>query len=105
MRFLLNNRKKLYRILRFTANSDEGYKQLFIYNDPKLVRTIMRDEQSGRTLALHCVDWSQGAYHPHTYTLEDYDKLIASPKLFARKFSEEHMDVVEKICAYTQGKG
>ncbi|MBR3584856.1 MAG: glycosyl transferase [Oscillospiraceae bacterium] len=41
------------------------------------------------------IDWKRG--NPYTFTIEDYDELTACGKLFARKFSENDLDLVKKI--------
>ena len=38
--------------------------------------------------------------NPYIWQLKDYDELINSNMLFARKFSSEHWDLVEKISDY-----
>ncbi len=97
---LLNHAEDINQLIKHTTNADEGYKQLFIYNDEKLKETICRDANTQQPRNLMHTVWDAGCNHPRTLTLSDYDNLITSPCLFARKFSEEHWELVEKIGAH-----
>lgn len=47
---------------------------------------------------LRYIDWSLGGSHPKTFTLSDYDNLIDSNCIFARKFNTEvDKNVIDKI--------
>ncbi len=51
---------------------------------------------TGRSLRF--VDWSAGGAHPKTFTIEDYDRIMNSGCIFARKFSVDvDKDVIDKI--------
>jgi len=41
-----------------------------------------------------------GGSNPRIYRLEDYDELMSSDCLFARKFSHVGMDLVDKILTF-----
>lgn len=46
----------------------------------------------------HYVDWSKGESHPKVLTTEDFEKLMQSEKLFARKFDPEvDIRILERI--------
>lgn len=46
--------------------------------------------------SLRFIDWERGK--PYTFTIEDYDMLIHSPDLFARKFDENiDSDIIDLI--------
>ncbi len=100
---LLLHADDIRTLIRHTAHPDEGYKQLFIYNDARLAPSIAREDGSNRPLSLVRTDWPPGALHPRTFTLADYEALTSTPHLFARKFSEQHWDLVEKIAAHVKG--
>lgn len=44
---------------------------------------------------LYKIDWKRG--NPYVFTIDDYDELVDSGMLFARKFSEDNWDVVMRI--------
>ena len=66
---------------------DELFLQTLVYNSP-FSSTIINDN-------LHLIDWNRG--WPYTYTFSDFDEIVQSKKLFARKFSDKHIDLVDKI--------
>ncbi len=96
--YLLNRRADIEKLIWRSVCADEIYRQFFLYNDPGLRAKIMPGDMSDLWL-LH---WN-GGVHPDTLTMEDVPELLASPKLFARKFSEEHMDAVKAVCEHVRG--
>ena len=53
---------------------------------------------------LRLIDWSRSpnGNNPHTFTSDDWDMLIGSEKLFARKFSVDiDKDIVDRLYAHT----
>ena len=76
---------------------DEIYKQTVIWNSP------LRDKiyKIGNSLegCMYEIDWSRGnGRSPYTYATEsDIELLMKSDKLFARKFSSQHMNVVDRL--------
>lgn len=49
--------------------------------------------------SLRYIDWERG--NPYVFTNEDYEELITSDKLFARKFDEDiDSDIVNKVSEY-----
>ena len=66
---------------------DELFVQTLAYNSP-FCSTLVNE-------SLFFMDWNRG--RPYTFTLEDFDDIKASGKLFARKFSDQHIDVVERV--------
>ena len=48
------------------------------------------------------IDWTRG--EPYTFKINDYDELIKSDMLFARKFSTKiDKEIVDKIYDYVRG--
>lgn len=47
--------------------------------------------------SMRYIDWKRGK--PYTWGQEEYDfdELMSSPYMFARKFDEAYMEIVEKI--------
>ena len=66
--------------------ADEVYKQTILCK--YAAGTIFYDEY-GNTTDLRYTDWSEGGAHPKTLDDTDYEKIMSSGKLFARKFDEE----------------
>lgn len=77
------------RKYRFTLCGDE----FFIPSE--LENSYLKDRIYYDDRLLKC-DFEGGA-NPRVYTLADYDELVNSGCLFARKFSHMDMDIVDKI--------
>ena len=75
--YVVNEYKKYKNIFRFTFCPDEIFLQTILLHSPQ-INTIIDDD-------LRYIDWKRG--EPYTFRLEDYDLLIHSEKLFARKFN------------------
>jgi hypothetical protein len=78
--FVTHN-KSFVRFFKHVFIPDEVFLQTIILNSP-LRDAVVND-------VLHYLEWPGGA-HPATFGAEDLPKLIASGKLFARKFDVKH---------------
>ena len=87
--YLLQIKKDVLRRYRFTLASDE----FFIPSE--LSESHLRDNMYYYDKLLKC-DF-EGSSSPRTYRLKDYEELLDSDCLFARKFSHTDMDIINKI--------
>ena len=68
------------------------YKKYFKYSlcpDEMFVQTIIKNSDLCDNVVdnnMRCITWKEGSNSPNIYTMKDYDKIINSNKLFARKF-------------------
>lgn len=74
----IESNKKLRRYLRFTWGADEFVIPTLIMNS-KFLETVINDN-------FYYLDWSKGGASPKILVTEDYKLLLASDKMFARKF-------------------
>ena len=80
----VGQRKLIERYFYCTMNADEMFLQCVAMASP-LKDTIVQEN-------LRLVDWQRtehGGCSPHTFTMEDYDMLVGSDRLFARKFDPD----------------
>lgn len=88
----LNANKAFVNYLKFTWGCDEFIFQTILYN------STFKDQMVNDNLRY--VDWSLGGARPKNLTVSDFDKLVSSNKLFARKFSRkidaEIIDLLDK---------
>ena len=100
VQYLLQRKKFIKKITRLTVCADEVYKQYLLYNSEFFGRIYRNDKNC--TDDLREVDWEQRVGDsPHVYTKIDYDKLVNSSKLFARKFDEKvDYGIIELIYEY-----
>ena len=83
---LLEKESMIKRMTFASLCADEIYKQTILCK--YAADTIFYDEY-GNTTDLRYVDWSEGEDHPKILDDTDYEKIMSSGKLFARKFDEE----------------
>ena len=86
---LIEAEKMLNSMFHSTIASDELFIQSFVYNQPILRRTLY-DENDLKNGSMRYIDWKRGK--PYTWGREaekDFQLLMNSPYMFARKFSEE----------------
>jgi hypothetical protein len=74
----LDTHPELPRFARYSWGSDEFVVQSVLLNSP-LASTVVNDN-------LRYIDWSGGGSSPKVLTSVDLPALLASPRLFARKF-------------------
>lgn len=86
--FLLQNQKTIKHLCRFSLCADELFLQTFAMLSP--YRSNIVDD------SLRYIDWKRGK--PYTFTDADYEELVNSNRLFARKFDEYvSKNVVDRI--------
>lgn len=79
--YALKNRRTILRYFGQSVTADELFLQSVVMSSP-LADTVVRDN-------LRLVDWQRtehGGCSPHTFTMADWDMLMGSDRLFARKF-------------------
>jgi hypothetical protein len=88
---LLRNQKRIKKLTRFSVCADEVYKQTILFSEGcDIVPSDLR-----------FIDWSKEGNHPCVFRISDYDRLVHSDRLFARKFDENvDRDIIDKIFAY-----
>lgn len=98
--YILDRELMIRKRFKHTMACDEVYKQTILINSPFAEKFYSKtDEYKG---CLRKVDWKRG--NPYVWQLKDYDELINSEMLFARKFSSKHWNLVEKISNYVNNK-
>lgn len=83
--YLLEQKNFVFKQFSHTFIPDEFFVQTVLINSPfkdNLYHKVFDNSVQG---TLRYTDWNRG--HPYTFTTEDYDELIHSDCLFARKFS------------------
>ncbi|MDC0230569.1 beta-1,6-N-acetylglucosaminyltransferase [Aureispira] len=89
---ILNTNKKLTKFAKHTWAPDEFLIPTIIMNSHFKEKVIL---DSGRY-----IDWSQGGWNPKILTIEDYNQLCASDKLYARKFDIlKDTEILDKLDA------
>ena len=91
----LENKKLIRRYFYSTMNADEMFLQCVVMASSHR-DSVVRD-------SLRLVDWQRtehGGCSPHTFTMEDWEMLTGSDKLFARKFDPDiDREVIDALYA------
>lgn len=86
---LLKQEKEFLDFYKYSNCCDEVYKQTFVYNNP-IFREKVCDLKDELKSNMRFMDWQRG--RPYTFRSEDFDLIVNSGMLFARKF-EDNVDV------------
>lgn len=79
--------------MKYTLCADEIFIQTILWNSP--FRERMHCTNNANTGSMREIDWEHGS--PYIWQDHDYQTLINSNKIFARKFNSNQMGVVYKI--------
>lgn len=97
--YVLSQKKWIKKTFSNTSCSDELFLQTLVYNSDFRQALYMPNDQSDYHSCLRYIDWQRGA--PYTFTSADYEDLIGSDYLFARKFDWEKDEAIcRKIYKY-----
>ncbi|MBE5962374.1 MAG: hypothetical protein E7256_13510 [Lachnospiraceae bacterium] len=77
--YIISKRNDISRMFAHTLCADEIFLQTVVYNSPFMKTTHKNN--------LRYIDWKRGT--PYTFTMDDYDSLMSSSCLWARKFSSK----------------
>ena len=95
--FVINKEKVIKKIYNYGNCVDEVFLQSLIYNS-YLYKNVYRIKEKNN-LAMRYIDWERGT--PYVFRETDFERLINSNALFARKF-DENVDnkIIKLICEY-----
>lgn len=97
---LLRNKRKVLQKIRFTISSDETILQTFIKEISKNHYRFYSEKEDDYRSIMRLIDWNRGG--PYVWRINDYQELIESGMLMARKFDEKKdVEIVKKIAEYT----
>lgn len=83
---------------RHSSCADELWLQTLVANSPFMQKRAFPGFDDELLATMRYVDWNQGGASPRTLTSADYDMLMQSGMLFARKFDESvDADIIKKI--------
>lgn len=101
MAFLVSNEKWVKKEFRFSKCCDELFLQTVLMNSPyaqNLSCTVFQDDYRS---CQRYIDWNRG--NPYVFRENDFEELISSGYLFARKFdSKVDSEIINKIVAYVK---
>jgi hypothetical protein len=101
--FVLENERWIDKYFSRAKCADELYLQTLIYNSEFRSKLSEDPPHASYMTCLRNVDWKRGT--PYLWRIGDFEDLISSGYLFARKFNMDvDQEIVNKICSYINGK-
>lgn len=95
-KYLISQKSFVFKQFKHTYIPDEFFVQTVIINSSFADNLHSKKFDDDHEACLRYIDWTRG--HPYTFKSEDYDELMNSGCLFARKFSIVQDDkIVRKI--------
>lgn len=102
-KYIVSKEKWIKEHFKYAICADEIFVQTIVYNSNfknKLYWKNMDDNYLG---IMRYIDWKRGG--PYVFRNEDYEELINSQMMFARKFSTEvDSDIIEKLFNHNLNK-
>lgn len=94
-RYILSQEKFYHKRFKHTLCADELFVQTLIWNNPRLMNKVFDLSNEYRS-CMREVDWNRG--DPYVWRIDDFDTLMSSEKLFARKFDEKvDNEIINKL--------
>ena len=97
--YVIKKRNFIENVFKYTYIPDEIFLQTLLINSPFSSKIYHHTDFNSGQMNQRQIDWDRGS--PYTYTIDDYDMLIKSPLLFARKFDcIKDKEIIDKITDY-----
>lgn len=97
--YVVSKRNEIEKIFRYSYCCDEVFLQTMLVNSDFKNSLYMPDCNNDQLACARYIDWERG--NPYIFITVDFEDLISSPAMFARKFSmETDKEIVYKIRDY-----
>lgn len=94
--YVVKNFRKYQKAFRFSMNSDEAIWQTIVMDSPFHKNLYRQGFNNLQEACMRYIDWEKGS--PYVFRKEDFNDLIESKYMFARKFDENvDREIIEKI--------
>ena len=103
VQYILSKKDWISKQFRMTRASDESFLPLLVHNSEFRNQLYMQTFDGDMRGNMRYIDWSRG--DPYVFREKDFDDLISSDLLFARKFDENiDRDIIFHIYKYLSNK-
>lgn len=97
---LISKEKECLKNFKYTVCPDEIYKHTVLVNSNFVNNIYSQDnEYIG---CVRYIDWEKG--NPHIFDATDFNTLIGSDKIFARKFDKKNPEIIDSIFDFINNK-
>lgn len=101
--YVLSKSEWILKQFRMTRASDESFLPLIVHNSEYRTHLFCQTFDGDMHANMRFIDWKRG--DPYLFHSSDFNELISSDLLFARKFNEDvDNDIIIKIKEYVLGK-
>lgn len=95
-RHIIEKKEEVKKIFRYTLIADEIFLQTLLINSSFVNNLYHAQFDNNYISVMRHIDWVRG--NPYVFRLTDYNELMNSPCMFARKFdSSIDSDIIDKI--------
>lgn len=99
--YIISNEKFIKKYFKYSYCSDELFVQTLVYNS-KFYNNLYLKKDDDYMSIMRYIDWNRG--EPYIFKSEDFNDLINSKYLFARKFSTKvDKKIIDKIYDHIKG--
>lgn len=99
-KYLVMKNDEINSIFKYSYCSDEVFLQTMLVNSIYKDNLYMPECDNNQLAAARLIDWKRG--NPYVFKSADFEEIIASPAMFARKFSLEDKDIIYRIKSYIE---
>lgn len=101
--YVVSKRKDIEKTFSYSYCADELFLQTMLINSKFKDNLYMPNCNNDQLACARYIDWNRG--NPYIFRLEDFNDIILSPAMFARKFSmDADKEIIYKIYDYVEGK-
>lgn len=98
-KYLVSKSSEIERVFNYSYCCDEVFLQTMFVNSPFKNNLYMPDCNNNQLACARYIDWERG--NPYTFRINDFNDIISSEAMFARKFSmETDSQIIFKIRDY-----
>lgn len=102
-KYVLSQKSFVYKHFKHTYIPDEFFIQTLMINSEFCKNLYNKDFDNNHAACMRFIDWTRG--HPYTFRSDDFDEIMSSGCLYARKFSmKTDGKIIEKITQKVLGE-
>lgn len=102
-KYVVEQEKWIYKIFCYSNCGDEFFLQTLLMNSKFKYQLYLNSFNNDYLGCMRCIDWNRGG--PYVFRISDYNDLISSDYIFARKFDETvDNKIIQKIVEYVKNE-
>lgn len=102
-KYVISKEDWISKYFKYTSCADELFLQTIVYNSKFMTSLYKKEMDDDYTSCMRLIDWKRGG--PYIFRNEDFQELVNSDRIFARKFSSKvDNEVINNIFDYLVNK-